>query len=236
MNCILIDDDEMSRRVVEEYATKVDFLQLVHSFSSAVDALNYLKNTENSVQLIFLDVEMPEMTGIDFLEANANHPQIIIVSSKEKYALKAFEHSVTDYLLKPITFPRFFKAVSRVYEKYNQQRSPLDDEKEIFIKKNNSLIRVKFNDILWIEALENYIVINTTNDRFTIHLTMKSIENQLPNVRFKRVHRSFIVNLNRIDSIEDNAIAIRTSDGKKVIPIGKSYRDKLLSEINLINK
>jgi DNA-binding LytR/AlgR family response regulator len=236
MNCILIDDDEMSRRVVEEYVTKVDFLNLTNSFSNAVDALNYLKSTPDSVQLIFLDVEMPEMTGMDFLEVNQINPQVIIISSKEKYALKAIEHSVTDYLLKPITFPRFFKAVSKVYEKLNQQRSPMDDDKEIFIKKNNSLIRVKYTDILWIEALENYIVINTVNDRFTIHLTMKSIEKQLPVVRFKRVHRSFIVNLSRIDSIEDNAIAIKASDGKKVIPIGKSYRDKLLSEINLINK
>ncbi len=236
MNCILIDDDEMSRRVVEEYTSKVDFLHLNHSFSNAVDALNFLKNTPDSVQLIFLDIEMPEMSGMDFLEVSTSHPQVIIISSKEKYALKAFEHSVTDYLLKPITFPRFFKAVSKVYERYNQQRSPMDDDKEIFIKKNNSLIRVKFNDILWIEALENYIVINTVSDRFTIHLTMKSIENQLPSIRFKRVHRSFIVNLNRIDSIEDNAITIKASEGKKVIPIGKSYRDKLLNEINLINK
>ncbi|MGD9976951.1 MAG: LytR/AlgR family response regulator transcription factor [Bacteroidales bacterium] len=236
MNCILIDDDEMSRRVVEEYASKVDFLQLTHSFTSAVEALNTLKNSPSEVNLIFLDIEMPEMTGMDFLEISPNHPRVIIISSKEKYALKAFEHSVTDYLLKPITFPRFFKAVSRVYEQFNHQRSPLDDDKEIFIKKNNSLIRVRYNDILWIEALENYIVINTVTDRFTIHLTMKSIESQLPTVRFKRVHRSFIVNLGRIESIEDNAIAIRANDGKKVIPIGKSYRDKLLSEINLINK
>ena len=178
MNCILIDDDEMSRRVVEEYATKVEFLNLIHSFPNAVDALNYLKNTPDSIQLIFLDVEMPEMTGMDFLEVNQSNPQVIIISSKEKYALKAIEHSVTDYLLKPITFPRFFKAVSKVYEKLNHQRSPMDEEKEIFIKKNNSLIRVKYTDILWIEALERYKV--ETKD-LEVSLSCGSCYNKIKN-------------------------------------------------------
>jgi DNA-binding LytR/AlgR family response regulator len=236
MNCIQVDDDELSRRVIEDYASKIDFIRLTGSFSSAVDALNFLKNSLEPVNLIFLDIEMPEMSGIDFLEATSQDPQVIIISSKEKYALKAFDYSVTDYLLKPITFPRFMRAVSKAYDKFNQQRSPFDDDKEIFIKKNNMLIRVKYSDILWIEALENYIVINTVNERFTIHLTMKSIENQLSSARFKRVHRSFIVNVGKIESIEDNSTVIRTPEGRKIIPIGKSYRDKLLSEINLINK
>jgi len=236
MNCIQVDDDELSRRVIEDYASKIDFIRLTGSFPNAVEALNFLKNSLEPVNLIFLDIEMPEMSGIDFLEATSQEPQVIIISSKEKYALKAFDYSVTDYLLKPITFPRFTKAVSKAYDKFNQQRSPYDDDKEIFIKKNNMLIRVKYSDILWIEALENYIVINTVNERFTIHLTMKSIENQLSSVRFKRIHRSFIVNVGKIESIEDNATVIRTPEGRKIIPIGKSYRDKLLSEINLINK
>ena len=236
MNCILIDDDEMSRRVIEEYASKVDFVNILNSFSNPVDALNFVRNNPDNVNLIFLDIEMPEMNGMEFLEATTNSPQVIIISSKDKYALKAFDYSVTDYLLKPVMFPRFFKAVSKAYEKFNKQRSASDLDKEIFVKKNNTLIRIKYGDILWVEALENYIVINTPNERFTIHLTMKSIENQLPIEKFKRIHRSYIVNISRIESIEDNSVVIRTNEGRKIIPIGKSYRDKLLNELNLLNK
>lgn len=235
MNCIIVDDDEMSRRVVEEYAKRTDFLNLVESFSGAVPAINFLKQNED-IQLIFLDIEMPEMTGIEFLSTLNHTPQVIIISSKDKYALQSYEYSVTDYLLKPITYARFFKAVSKSYELLNKSRSPVDGDKEIFIKKNSSLVRIKYNDILWVEALENYVVINTINEKFTIHFTMKSIENQLPPVKFKRVHRSFIVNIGRITSIEDNSVVIKLADGRKIIPIGKSYRDKLLKEINLMNK
>jgi DNA-binding LytR/AlgR family response regulator len=235
MNCIIIDDDEMSRRVVEEFISRTDFLSQINSFPSAVEAINFIKQGAE-VHLIFLDIEMPEMSGIDFLNTLTKPPQIIIISSKEKYAIQAFDYSVTDYLLKPITYARFFKAASKAYENFNRGRSLADVDKEIFIKKNSSLVRIKYNDILWVEALENYVVINTTTEKFTIHFTMKSIENQLPAVRFKRVHRSFIVNVNRITSIEDNSVVIKMNEGKKIIPIGKSYRDKLLSEINLMNK
>lgn len=235
MNCIIIDDDEMSRRVVEEYINRTDFLDLTYSFSGAIEAINYLKQGED-VHIIFLDIEMPEMSGIEFMNTLNHTPQVIIISSKEKYALQAFEYSVTDYLLKPITYARFFKAASKAYEVFNKGRSLTDGDKEIFIKKNSSLVRIKYNDILWVEALENYVVINTINEKFTIHFTMKSIENQLPLSKFKRVHRSFIVNVSRIASIEDNSVVIKMNEGRKIIPIGKSYRDKLLREINLMNK
>lgn len=235
MNSIIIDDDEMSRRVVEEFINRTDFLTLSNSFSNAVEAINFIKQGED-VHLIFLDIEMPEMSGIEFMSTLTQPPQVIIISSKEKYAIQAFDYSVTDYLLKPITYARFFKAVSKSYEFFNKGRSTVDVDKEIFIKKNSSLVRIKYNDILWVEALENYVVINTTTDKFTIHFTMKSIENQLPSVKFKRVHRSFIVNVSRITTIEDNSVIIKMNENKKVIPIGKSYRDKLLSEINLMNK
>jgi DNA-binding LytR/AlgR family response regulator len=235
MNCIIIDDDEMSRRVMEEFINRTDFLNLSSSFSNAVEAINYTKQGEE-VHLIFLDIEMPEMSGIEFMNTLTHPPQVIIVSSKEKYAIQAFDYSVTDYLLKPITYARFFKAASKAYEIFNKGRSLVDVDKEIFIKKNSSLVRIKYNDILWVEALENYVVINTITDKFTIHFTMKSIENQLPSLKFKRVHRSFIVNVSRITSIEDNSVIIKLNESKKVIPIGKSYRDKLLSEINLMNK
>lgn len=234
MKCIIIDDDQMSCRVLEDYVNRTSFLNLQKSFTNAVDAINYMKDG-NKVNLILLDIEMPEMSGIDFLNTLSNPPQIIIVSSREKYALEAFEYSVTDYLLKPVTYARFFKAANKALENFDKIQQG-GDEQEIFIKKSNSLVKIKYSEILWIEALENYVVINTKNDKFTIHFTMKAIENQMPGNQFKRVHRSFIVNIREIFSIEDNNVVIKLPDGRKLIPIGKSYRDKLLKEINLMNK
>jgi DNA-binding LytR/AlgR family response regulator len=235
MNCIIIDDDKLSRRVIEVFIHKTESLELCGSFSTAVEAINYLKQQEN-VELIFLDIEMPEMSGIDFLDTLKNAPQIIIISSKGKYALDAFEYDVTDYLLKPVAYARFYKAVDKAMGRVQRGNLGTVGKDEIFIKKNSSLIRLKYEDILWVEALENYVIFNTFNDKFTIHFTMKAVELKLPTNKFARVHRSFIVNTSSIREIDDNAIIIKTIDGNKSIPIGKSYRDKLMNDLNLIVK
>ena len=234
MKCIIIDDDKITCSVIEDYVKRTSFLTLSETFMGAVEAINFI-NEGNKVDLVFLDIEMPEMTGIEFLNTITQKPQIIIVSSREKYALEAFEYNVTDYLLKPATYARFFKAANKALENFDTIKNEASPD-EIFVKKGSSLVKVKYKDILWIEALENYVVINTLADKFTIHFTMKAIENQLPSPLFKRVHRSFIVNLKSIFSIEDNSVVIKLTEGRKVIPIGKSYRDQLLSDINLINK
>lgn len=235
MKCIVVDDDEISRRVIEEYVNRTDFITLEKSFDNAVGAINYLQQG-NEVDLILLDIEMPDMTGIEFLNSLAAPPIVIIVSSKEKYALKAFEYSVADYLLKPFTYARFFKAVAKAMELFGKSLNPEQGQKEIFIKRSSSLIKINYEDILWIEALENYVVIVSSSDKHTIHFTMKSIESRMPSNQFKRIHRSYIVNVAHIYSIEDNSVLVKTADGKKILPIGKSYRDKLLREINLMNK
>jgi DNA-binding LytR/AlgR family response regulator len=235
MNCIIIDDDKLSSRVIEEFVNKTENLELLQTFSNAVDAINYLRNN-TEIDLIFLDIEMPEMSGIDFMQSLSNSaPQIIIVSSKDKYALSAFEFDVTDYLLKPVQYSRFFKSIDKAIVRYSKGRVDSKGD-EIFIKHNSSLVRLKYVDVLWVEALENYVIINTFNDKFTIHFTMKAIEQKLPTNKFSRVHRSFIVNTSSINVIEDNAILIRTHDGVKSIPIGKSYKEKLMSDINVIIK
>ena len=233
MNCIIIDDDQMSRRVIEEFVERTDSLHLVNSYENAVDAINIFQTGED-IDLIFLDIEMPEMSGIDFLETLENPPQIIIVSSKEKYALEAFNYDVTDYLLKPVTYGRFFKAVNKASVRFKNKVDT--KENEIFIKKNSALVRLKYEEILWVEALENYVIFTTYNDKYTIHFTMKAIEQKLPNNIFTRVHRSYIVNVSSIKVIEDNSIVIKTKDGHKTIPIGKSYKDKLMGDINLMIK
>ena len=233
MNCIIIDDDLMSRKIIEEFIARTDQLNLVASYDNAMDAINSF-NADSDIDVIFLDIEMPEMSGIDFLESLQNPPQVIIISAKEKYALEAFNYDVTDYLLKPIVYSRFFKAINKANVRFKNKVDSKEDE--IFIKKNSALVRLKYDDILWVEALENYVIFSTFGERFTIHFTMKAIEQKLPTNKFSRVHRSFIVNISKISMIEDNVIVIKTHEGNRSIPVGKSYKDKLLRDINLIAK
>lgn len=237
MNCIIVDDDKLSIKIIEEFVDRTESLNLLGSFSSAVEAVNMLNQSiSDPVHLIFLDIEMPEMSGIEFLKALNVIPQVIIYSSQEKYALESYEYDVTDYLLKPVQYGRFIKAVNRALERFDKKENPVKQSTEIFIKNNSSLVRVKFDDILWIEALENYVVLNTFKEKYTIHFTMKSIADKMPADRFMRIHRSFIVNFSKIKVIEDNSVVIKTETGNKVIPIGKSYRDKLMDDINLISR
>lgn len=235
MNCIIIDDDKLSRKIIEEFIKKTEGLKLLESFADPVDAINFLKR-EHDTHLIFLDIEMPEMSGIDFMNLMKDPMQIIIVSSKDKYALNAFEYDVTDYLLKPVNYSRFLKAIDKVLSRFEKNKMNFIGKNEIFIKKNSYLVKLNYDDILWIEALENYVVFNTFKEKYTIHFTMKAAEQKLPVNRFVRVHRSYIINTSSIYVIEDNNIIIKTEEGNKIIPIGKSYKENLMKDINIILK
>lgn len=236
MNCIIIEDDKLSLRIIEEFVSKTSDLDLVNTYSNAVDAINLLA-TENNIQLIFLDIELPDMSGMEFLDSLENGPQVVVISSKDKYAVDAFNYEVTDYLVKPVNYARFYRAIERSRKRL-QMRNGLDKigKDEIFIKKNSTLVRLRYDNILWVEALENYVIFNTFDEKYTIHFTMKAIEQKLPSVKFTRVHRSYIVNTGSIEVIEDNSVLIRVQDGTKTIPIGKSYKDKLMGDINLMVK
>lgn len=236
MRCIIVDDDKVSRLLLESHIRKTDILSLESSFESAAEAINYF-NSSNAVDLIFLDVEMPDMDGMEFLEVSNNLPQIIIVSAKEKYAVKAIEYDVTDYLVKPVSQSRFLKAVNKAKEKFDDEIAR-NSAKGIFIKSSSSsFIRLLYDDIVWIEALENYVVINTEDDKYTIHFTMKAILDKIPQDQFKRVHRSFIVNMDKVNMIEDNMMMLKLAGGKKKsVPIAKSYKDQLMKDINVVSK
>ncbi len=235
MKSIIIDDEKVSRLVIEQYLKKIDFITLEASFDNAVDAANFF-SANNDIDLIFLDIEMPEMNGVELLENYETLPQIIIISGKEKYAIQAIEYDVTDYLLKPISFARFFKAVSKAFDVF-KEGNKIDKKQSIFIKSSSSsFVRLLYDDILWIEALENYVVINTLDDKHTIHFTMKAILNKLPNNKFKRIHRSYIVNIDKINMIEDNMVVIKINNFKKTIPIAKSYKEKLMNDINIVTR
>ncbi len=162
MNCIIVDDDKLSVKIIQEFVERTKELNLLGTFSTAVEALAILNSPlSQSVDLIFLDIEMPQMSGIEFLEALNIIPQVIIYSSQEKYALESYEYDVTDYLLKPVEFDRFLKALVKVKERIDRKESPVKESTEIFIKNNSSLVRLKYDDILWVEAMENYVVLNT---------------------------------------------------------------------------
>ena len=238
MNCLIIDDDKMSRKLLEKFVEKTDLLDQYYSFPGAIEAMNFIRKDEEKIDLIFLDIEMPDMNGVEFMQSLGKHPiQIIVVSSKEKYALDAIEYDVTDYLLKPVTYVRFLKAVEKAMTKLREEMLPASNSKDdFFIRNNASLKRLRYEDVVWVEAMENYIVVNTFDEKYTIHFTIKAISNQLPPDLFFRIHRSFIVNRSKIETIKANEIEVKTSEGIQLLPIGKVYRDMLLKDINLLSK
>jgi DNA-binding LytR/AlgR family response regulator len=219
---------------MELFISKTESLCLLHSLSNAVEARDVLQSNKQ-IDLIFLDIELPEMSGIDFLNLEKKLPQIIIISAKEKYAVNAFDYDITDYLLKPFSFVRFAKAIQKVQNKMDKQKLAETND-EIYIKHNATLVKLKYADILWIEAMENYIVVNTLTEKITFHSTMKAISEKLPNDRFIRIHRSFIVNLKYIDCIEDNSVVIKTHENVSTLAIGKNYRVPLFDCLNLLKR
>jgi len=238
MNCIIIDDDKLSRTLLEKFVERTDYIDQYYSFPGAIEAINFIKKEEHDIDLIFLDIEMPDMNGVEFMQSLGDHPvQIIVVSSKEKYALDAIEYNVTDYLLKPVTYFRFLKATEKALSKLREEMLPASNSKnDFFIRNNANLIRLCYDDVVWIEALENYIIVHTYDEKFTIHFTMKSVMDQLPVSKFFRIHRSYIVNRSRIEVITANTIEVKTKEGRESLPIGKSYRELLLQDINLLSK
>jgi DNA-binding LytR/AlgR family response regulator len=213
--------------------SKSTSLTLIGSFSDSVAARNIITERKD-IDLVFLDIEMPEMDGFDFIVSLDSPPNIIIVSSAEEYAVRAFDFNVVDYLLKPVSYGRFCKAIDKTIRYYSRKEVPSTGDEEIFIKKGSSLVKLKLKDIIYIEALENYVTLNTRDDRFTIHFTMKAIENQLPSGVFIRVHRSYIINKSMIQTIKENSLDIIIGNAMKSIPVGKSFRDTLLNDINVM--
>jgi DNA-binding LytR/AlgR family response regulator len=233
MNCIIVDDDKLSCKILEGYVKKSTSLNLLGVFSDSIAARNILTG-RNDIDLIILDIEMPEMNGFDFIVSLDFPPNIIIVTSGEEYALRAFDFNVVDYLLKPVTYGRFCKAVDKTIRYYSRKDAASTGDEEIFIKKGSSLVKLKLKDIIYIEALENYVTLTTNDDKFTIHFTMKAIENQLPSGIFIRVHRSFIINKSMIQAIKENSLDLTVGDSIKGIPVGKSFREDLLNDINVM--
>ncbi len=233
MNCIIVDDDQMTCKILEGYVSKSTSLSLIGTFSDSVAARNILTQRKD-IDLVILDIQMPELNGFDFIGSLDFPPNIIIVSSAEEYALKAFDFNVVDYLLKPVSYGRFCKAIDKTVRYFARKEVNNTGDEEIFLKKGSSLVKLKLGDIIFIEALENYVTLNTNNDKFTIHFTMKAIESQLPSAVFIRVHRSYIINKSMIQTIKENSLDLNVGGNIKSIPVGKSFRDSLLNDINVM--
>ena len=230
MNCLIVDDDKLARTVLKQLIAEVDFLDLKQECASPIEAFNYLKKQD--IDLIFLDVEMPGMTGIELVKNLEKRPIIILISSKKDYAVEAFELNLADYITKPVTLSRFMLAVSRakrLFEK-NDDRMEINGKDYIFVRSNSVLTKIKINDIIYVQALGDYVTIHTKDKRYTVHITLKGIEEKLPSDKFYRLHRSYLVSLNHVDGIEEGTAHAGTFS----LPIGDLFKKDLIKKLNLI--
>lgn len=232
--CIIVDDEPLARNLLSEYVHKVPELELMKAFGNPLEALNFLR--EQSVDILFLDIQMPELTGISLLKILQHKPAVILTTAYSQYAIESYEHDVTDYLLKPITFERFIKSVEKAKQQLDTSArpseapsfSPTDKTEEespsdpsfIFVKDGRKLVKVNLADIQYIEGMKDYVRIHTQDRKITSLQRLKALEEELPSKQFIRVHHSYIVGVAWIEEIERERIFI----GKHIIPVSDTYR------------
>lgn len=229
IRCLIIDDEPLAVNVIKNYLQKIEDLQLVDTFNNAIDGLNFLKN--HAVDVVFLDIHMPVLDGINFIKSLQEPPLIIITSAYTEFAIETYELDVLDYLVKPIQFSRFMKAVNKVYRRMNIAQPSSVSEKTrpyLFIKIDKKKMKKIFLDeILVVESLKDYLKINTTIGRFMIHSTLSDFTDVLPATDFIRIHRSYTISISKIDAVEGNSIEI---DGMRYV-IGRSYLEEAKARI-----
>jgi two-component system response regulator LytT len=236
MNCIIIDDEEMARAIIAQFVSKNTDIKIESEFSNAMQAIKYLN--QNNVDLIFLDVHMPDFTGFDFIQTIKNPPKVILVTSDKNFAIEAFEYEcIVDYLVKPITEERFMKAIQKANSAQIPSSLPKtaqsvseDNANEFYVNIDRRLIKIEFNLVTIVEAKGDYIHIKTEGKNYVVHSTLKKIEDKLPKDLFLKVHRSFIINTKKIIDIEDNSVLI----AKDVIPVSRANRPELMKRLNLL--
>ncbi|MEO5948657.1 MAG: LytTR family DNA-binding domain-containing protein [Chitinophagaceae bacterium] len=228
IKCVIIDDEPLARKGMKEYIADVDFLQLMGEYDSALKATELINS--GNVQLLFLDIQMPKITGLDFFKSLKKPPPVIFTTAYPQYALEGFEVNALDYLVKPVSFERFLKAVLKAKEFYEiRERNTKDANVSdyFFIKADNKLVKILFNEVLYVEALQNYVLIHTAEKKYMTYLTFKSVEDYLSSEKFLKVHKSYIVSVSKIDSIEGNDIMI----GNQHIPISRNQKDGVMDKI-----
>lgn len=241
MRCIIVDDEGMSRVHLAHLCKRIEKIVIVDTFADAMSAYRFLETA--AIDLIFLDIEMPDFSGIELVQSLPNPPAIIFITSKEHYAIDTFNfiETVVDYLLKPVTLPRLLQAV----ERYEKRLSPIkvsvpqplapaapatqitQESNYLFVKTERKFVRIDLNELLYVETVGDYSIFKTTDQQFTVHATLKSVKERLSMPNFLKVHRSFIVNLDKIKDIEDSSLLI----GDKVIPVSRNHRNRLMERI-----
>lgn len=235
MNCIIIDDESTARAIIEKLCDNLPELNVVGQFPNAIQAIKYL-NDNNTVDLIFLDIHMPEFSGFDFVKTLKDSPDIIVVTSHKNHAFEAFEYDfIVDYLVKPITPKRFKKAVLKAQKNTQKSISKPKPEEEnsdehLYVNIDRRLIKINIASIYLIEAKGDYINIKTHGKNYIVHSTLKKIESKLPESLFLKIHRSFIINITKIIDIEDNSVLIE----KDVLPVSRLCRPELMRRLNLL--
>lgn len=238
INVIIVDDEPLAQDVLETYIQKLPDLNLIQKCSNALEANAALK--ANDIDLMFLDIQMPQLTGIDFLKSLEKAPEVIFTTAYPNYAIEGFELNAIDYLLKPISLDRFMKAVNKATKQIELKRgstttaTPVGTEAPdfIFVKADKKLIKVRYDDIIYIEGLKDYVIIRMDSGRVITLQTMKSLEDKLPTGLFKRIHRSYIVGIDKIQAVVGNMVEVKEKGQVKHLPIGKNYREELLAIVN----
>lgn len=229
LSCAIVEDDKISRSIIEGLIEKTGLLNVEGSFSSAMEALHSLN--EHSVDLLFLDVEMPDLSGLDLFRSLLHKPDVIVISSSSDYAVQAFDLSFVDYLVKPVKdYPRFLAAVNKFVagKKTNLNTHQLDAS--LFVKVDSLLLKLKKEDIFWVEAFGDYIKIQTKEKLYTVYSTLKKLEEKLDTRVFIRVHRSYLINITHITNIDPSNVEIN----KRIIPISSTYKEELLNRISVL--
>ena len=235
MNAIIVDDEPLAQDVLETFVGQVPQVTLVGKASNAVEANTLLQ--EREVDLMFLDVQMPLLNGIDFLKSLDRPPLVILTTAYSEFAVDAFNLNVVDYLMKPIALDRFMRAVNKAAALHGggaeAGASVAEAEEDyMFVKADKKLVKVEFKDIVYVDGLKDYVIIRNDQGRVITLQTMKSLEAKLPASLFRRVHRSYIVNMEKVEAVEGNSLEV-TQDGKtKLIAIGKNYREGVLEQVN----
>jgi DNA-binding LytR/AlgR family response regulator len=237
MNCIIIDDEATARAIISQLCTNVPNLNVLEAFPNAMQAIKYLN--QNEVDLIFLDIHMPDFTGFDFIDTIKNPPKIVLTTSDPNFAIQAFGYDcIVDYLVKPITPERFQKAIDKAVAikplsspvKVSSNQVETSSGNDLYVNIDRRLIKIDIPSIYLVEAKGDYIQVKTETQNYTVHSTLKKIEEKLPDNLFLKVHRSFIINVDKIIDIEDNSVLIK----KDVIPVSRSNRPELMKRLNLL--
>src|SRR6476620_3944051 len=223
IRCVITDDEPVARKGLQGYIEKINFLDLVAVCEDAIQLNTVLK--QEQVDLLFLDIEMPYITGIEFLKNLSHSPKVIFTTAYERYAIQGYELDVLDYLLKPISADRFLKAVNKAYDYFQAKQN--NEQSYFFVKTDNKLEKIQFGEILFVEAMENYVAIYTDDKKIITHSTLKAVQDKLPDNQFIHPHKSYVVNINRINAIEGNILHV----SKYEVPVSKYQKEEVLEKI-----